>query len=141
MTRDEIDAIVRSTPFRRFHNAIRIMHSIDKHEFDERRLPIEWIAFRDDPLGHFIACDDTSAAAIWTIVDDRQPPELKEPRDALTAAAADLALAVSAFARALDEARANSPSRPIAAESAALADVHLSLVKLDDAVEPKAAER
>ena len=57
----------------RFHNAIRILYSIDKDEL-ERALGrpltvVQWKQFSDDPPRFFIRADDETVAAIWTIVE------------------------------------------------------------------------
>jgi hypothetical protein len=61
----------------RFHNAIRILYSIDKDEL-ERALGrpltvVQWKQFSDDPPRFFIRADDETVAAIWTVVERRQP--------------------------------------------------------------------
>jgi len=65
--------------FAEFHNALRVLTSIDKHELVEAGVidssetgHSEWIAFRDDPFRWFIRADDDGAAKLWTIIERRQ---------------------------------------------------------------------
>ena len=68
--------------FDRFHNALRILHSIDGAEFDAAARECEDGAsltlspalsfFQKDPAGFFIRADDQSAQALWRIIERRQ---------------------------------------------------------------------
>ncbi len=83
--RDE--APLDSDAFLRFHNGLRILHSIDADEFravaadcDEgasMRHPRALADFLADPVRWFLKSDDISAAAIWSIIDRRQPSALR----------------------------------------------------------------
>jgi hypothetical protein len=75
-----------------FHNALRIMRSIDLHELQEKGLMVGadvkqwesdepgdgatawqlWLNFRADPYRYFIGCADEDAAKIFEIVEARQ---------------------------------------------------------------------
>lgn len=60
-----------------FHNALRIMRSIDRHELIEAGMEMtpgdgKFPAFRDDPCGWFIRASDADADVIWTIIKRRQ---------------------------------------------------------------------
>jgi hypothetical protein len=68
--------------FARFHNALRILRSIDHAELIEanaypgltgEQIEKEWASFRDHPYRYFIACEDETAQAIWRIIEGRQP--------------------------------------------------------------------
>ena len=72
--------------FDRFHNALRIMKSIDLHELQAVGLFCgavkpnrehddweHWETFRDDPLRFFITCDDETALKIFSVIESRQP--------------------------------------------------------------------
>jgi len=48
-----------------FHNALRIIRSIDSHELGD---PPWWEKFRDSPIEFFIRCDDESADKIWNVI-------------------------------------------------------------------------
>ena len=52
-----------------FHNALRILRSIDSHELGD---PEWWPKFRDDPYRFFIRCNDADRETIWKIVERRQ---------------------------------------------------------------------
>jgi hypothetical protein len=61
--------------FDEFHNALRILLSIDQHELVEVGIEIddaEWIKFRDDPLRYFVKAHDDAATRIWSIIGKRQ---------------------------------------------------------------------
>lgn len=65
--------------FAEFHNSLRILTSIDKHELIEAGVLDHsepdhsvWIAFRDDPFRWLIRADDETAAKLWTIIERRQ---------------------------------------------------------------------
>jgi hypothetical protein len=75
--------------FDRFHNALRIMRSIDLHELQavgmfvgaERRTAENadawrgWGSFCEHPYNYFIKCSDEDAMKIWGIVESRQDKE------------------------------------------------------------------
>jgi len=76
--------------FAHFHNALRIMRSIDLDELQAvgifrgaKQKPdadnpgaaftwAAWCSFRDDPYSYFIRCDDETAQKIWQIIERRQ---------------------------------------------------------------------
>lgn len=59
-----------------FHNALRLLISIDQHELidagvarmDERLI---WQRFRDDPYRWFIQASDADADYVWAIIERR----------------------------------------------------------------------
>lgn len=62
--------------FAEFHNALRILRSIDMHELVEvgvfRSGDIEgYRKFADDPYGWFIRASDGAAKAVYQIVEQR----------------------------------------------------------------------
>lgn len=67
--------------FERFHNALRILRSIDKDQFDmaltAAGYPLseehDWSRFRADPYRWFIGAGRDKAKAIWQLVEERQP--------------------------------------------------------------------
>jgi hypothetical protein len=65
------------TPFRSFHNALRILRALDFHEVDFLK-DAEWFAFRDNPYDFFMTTSDSNASLIWQAVQRRQPQELKQ---------------------------------------------------------------
>lgn len=73
-------AVVNSTEFRRFHNALRILANLDADELiaggviDE---PTGFRRFEDDPYRWFIRADDARAAALWALIQSRQPEALR----------------------------------------------------------------
>lgn len=65
---------------RRFRNAIAILHSIDKGEFERATDFLGeawWRSFRDNPAATFLRLDGSKAEAIWRLVESRQPKELR----------------------------------------------------------------
>lgn len=65
--------------FAEFHNALRILTSIDKHELVEAGIidnsetgHSRWMAFRDHPFRWFILASDTKASKLWAIIERRQ---------------------------------------------------------------------
>ena len=71
-----------------FHNALRVLTSIDRHELEAVGLinvpqgrnvypgcmdePNKtWDRFQADPFRFFIRCDDEKAAKIWSIIEKR----------------------------------------------------------------------
>jgi len=77
--------------FAQFHNALRILRSIDLDELQAagafvgaekpaaagiaRRDMVDrwnaWVSFRDDPFRFFITCDDETAEKIWVVICKR----------------------------------------------------------------------
>ena len=63
--------------FAEFHNALRILTSIDRHELEaagamEPGDDKAWTAFRGDPFRWFIRADDERAGKVWAIIERRQ---------------------------------------------------------------------
>ena len=58
---------------REFHNALRIMRSIDGHELPGLH-PRQVEAFIADPYGFFIRAEDAVAEQIWAAIQKRQTP-------------------------------------------------------------------
>ena len=75
MTQDDINDILATVDFRRFHNGLRILRALDQHEVDA--LAVDWPRFRDDPFMYFIGCNDEAKAVIWRALERRQPEELR----------------------------------------------------------------
>jgi len=73
-------AVVASTEFRRFLNGLCILTNLDASELiaagviDE---PTGFRRFEDDPYRWFIRADDARAAALWTLIQLRQPEALR----------------------------------------------------------------
>ncbi len=73
-------AVVASTEFRRFHNALRTLVNLDASELiaagviDE---PTGFRRFEDDPYRWFIRANDARAAALWALIQSRQPEALR----------------------------------------------------------------
>jgi hypothetical protein len=65
------------TPFRAFHNALRILRSLDYHEVSFLSEE-EWESFRDNPYKFFTSTSDSNASLIWAAIQRRQPVELKQ---------------------------------------------------------------
>ena len=64
--------------FERFHNALRVLRSIDRHEFNDAGYALterEWTQFRDDPYGFFVRANRELAGGIWQIIESRQKPD------------------------------------------------------------------
>lgn len=53
-----------------FHNALRILNSIDQYEVPFL-MPEQWVAFQDNPFRFFITCDDETCDALWAIIRGR----------------------------------------------------------------------
>lgn len=49
-----------------FHNAIRLLYSIDSDELGD---PSWWPQFRENPPDFFIRCDDERAEKIWGVME------------------------------------------------------------------------
>jgi len=63
--------------FEAFHNALRILRSIDQHEMVAAGALCDgdqsgWVRFRDDPYRWFITANDDQARAVWSIIEQRQ---------------------------------------------------------------------
>lgn len=64
--------------FRRFHNRLRILKSIDFPEFvaagicDESGFAV-WSDFARDPIEWLIRAHDERAQAVWSIIRSREP--------------------------------------------------------------------
>ena len=56
---------------REFHNGLRLLRSIDRHEINMVMSPEDWFAFRNHPYDFFIRCDDAKAEAIWAVMEAR----------------------------------------------------------------------
>ena len=53
-----------------FDNRLRALYNIDSYRLPE--LPEHrWIAFRDDPVGFWLRCEDTMREAIWREIEHR----------------------------------------------------------------------
>ena len=53
-----------------FHNALRILASIDRDEvpfLDDR----QWVVFVANPSGFFIRCDDPTCDSLWAVIQRR----------------------------------------------------------------------
>lgn len=62
--------------FAEFHNALRIMHSIDLHEIHDAGIEMnaaDWSAFQVSPARWLIRASDNDAEKLWTIIERRQP--------------------------------------------------------------------
>lgn len=66
---------------RRFHNALRILRSIDLDEFvvagvastDLTGRQGWWDAFNHDPIGTVLRLDDDRFGKLWGLIESRQP--------------------------------------------------------------------
>jgi aminoglycoside phosphotransferase (APT) family kinase protein len=56
-----------------FHNALRILHSIDSYELGNAEIDVaeNWTAFIADPCEWFIRASDKNATLLWTIIERR----------------------------------------------------------------------
>lgn len=62
------------TPLAKFLNALRILHSLDRHELPQfAKQPSLWLTFRDAPHRYLMRCSDEHAAEIWAAIEARQP--------------------------------------------------------------------
>jgi len=52
---------------REFHNGLRVLASIDRHEVPFLSVA-HWERFRGDPYRFFIRADDPTADAIWAVI-------------------------------------------------------------------------
>ncbi|MCH8839469.1 MAG: hypothetical protein IH831_02085 [Planctomycetes bacterium] len=62
-----------------FHNALRILLNIDKHELVDAGIinrgdDFEWYEFRADPFRWFIKASDPTAEKLWELIQHRQSP-------------------------------------------------------------------
>jgi hypothetical protein len=73
-----IRKIVSGRDFNLFHNGLRILRSIDEQELAGSG--VNWPSFRDDPVEYFIRCGDDEAAAIWRVIEGRQPRKWRQPK-------------------------------------------------------------
>lgn len=67
----------QSLTFSQFHNALRILLSIDLNELEEVGLSLEtnpdlWRSFIKDPFLWFIKANQTDAQKVWQLVEKRQ---------------------------------------------------------------------
>lgn len=63
---------------REFHNALRILLNLDRHDLVEHGVmgadePDAWWAFGQDPYRWFIRADDATAEKLWRLIEARQP--------------------------------------------------------------------
>lgn len=63
--------------FAQFHNGLRILLNIDRHDLVERGIikandNNAWGEFRRDPFRWFVKAPDAKAKAIWALVEARQ---------------------------------------------------------------------
>lgn len=59
-----------------FHNNLRILLSIDRHELEDVGICLttaDWDRFQAAPFRFFIRCDDPTADRIWAVIESRQP--------------------------------------------------------------------
>jgi hypothetical protein len=66
--------------FKSFHNALRLLRSIDYHEVPFLT-DAEWEIFREKPYDFFITTSDINALAIWKVIQSRQPKHLRAQDD------------------------------------------------------------
>jgi hypothetical protein len=78
LAKQETKPMPHPTPFRAFHNALRILRALDFHEV-YFLTDAEWEKFRDNPYDFFITTSDSNALQIWRALQARQPADLKEP--------------------------------------------------------------
>ncbi|MDH3376200.1 MAG: hypothetical protein OEQ39_04430 [Gammaproteobacteria bacterium] len=57
--------------FEQFHNALRILRSIDRHEIPLILNEHDWQDFRNKPHEWFIQAADNKARAVWTVIEAR----------------------------------------------------------------------
>lgn len=78
--RDYAAAMVDAVPvmtFDEFHNALRVLRSIDQHETGLG--DAEYRRFGDDPYGWFIRAPEEQARALWAVVLQRMRPAPNPP--------------------------------------------------------------
>lgn len=67
--------------FNRFHNNLRVMASIDRHELADAGLILddaEWSRFASNPWAWLIRAGDEDMQVVWSIIQARQPRRLRE---------------------------------------------------------------
>ena len=57
---------------REFHNALRILNGIGRHEVEEWMTYDTWDQFRLNPWLYFIGCDDETSDRLWAMIQNRQ---------------------------------------------------------------------
>lgn len=57
--------------FRGFHNALRVLRSLDRHEIAPALSYEDWFDFRDFPYDWFIGAEESKARAVWAAVERR----------------------------------------------------------------------
>lgn len=62
--------------FADFHNGLRILTGIDRHELEAAGVikandHNAWGEFRRDPFRWFVRADDATASKLWTIIERR----------------------------------------------------------------------
>lgn len=60
-----------------FHNALRILRSIDRHELEEAGLQLtdnQWLIFCHGPHDWFLRASDDEARKVWKIIEERMKP-------------------------------------------------------------------
>lgn len=57
--------------FGEFHNALRILRSIDFHEVEDFMASQEYVDFRRNPANYFLSTDDEKAAMLWAVIEGR----------------------------------------------------------------------
>lgn len=63
--------------FSAFHNRLRIMTALDRHELVEAGVLkagdlLGWVAFQHDPFRWFIRAEDNFAQALWALIGKRE---------------------------------------------------------------------
>lgn len=74
---DQYDAAASETELRVFHNRLRILSSIDRHELVEAGIltnepSSRWNSFVSNPYLWLIRCSDDDALKIWAIIRRRE---------------------------------------------------------------------
>ena len=57
--------------FEEFHNALRVLRSIDRHEIGRILSEQDWLDFRYNPQDWFIRAEDAKARAVWAVIEAR----------------------------------------------------------------------
>lgn len=57
--------------FNEFHNALRILHSIDRHEIPMILSEEDWLIFQGNPYYWFIRAENAKARAVWAVIEAR----------------------------------------------------------------------
>jgi len=63
----------------RFHNALRVLYSIDYVELEDVLSGFGWAEFCKDPAKFVIRCDDATWDAIWAIIEERCRAQVSDP--------------------------------------------------------------